>query len=83
MVQETGNEELDRIPMVDPELEKERQTRREARRQEELNNPSMDKLRPIDPQTGRPVEATKTPSPMYPTNKSPRENVPMGGAIDD
>lgn len=76
-------EDIDKIYVVDPELEVERRAKEEAERQAQLNRPSIDKLPPADPDTGKPVEGLRRPSPTYPTSNPPREVVPMGGAKDD
>lgn len=76
-------EDIDKIYVVDPVLQAERRAKREAERQGRLNNPTIDELPPVDPQTGRSVEIAQSTSPMYPTTKPPREDVPMGGAKDD
>ena len=84
MVQETGDKDLDRIPIVDPELEKERRARQEAERQSRLNNPTIDKLSPVDPLTGKPAEILpgRPKGSGYPGSSQPRP-MPMGGAKDD
>jgi len=76
-------EDIDKIYVVDPVLDAERRAQKERERQARLNNPTMEELPPVNPQTGKPVEVAKSTSPMYPTTKPPREDVPMGGAKDD
>lgn len=77
-------EDLDRIPIVDPELEAQRRTRSEAKIREETNSPSIDVLPPVDPHTGGRTELLpgRPKASSYPGNNPPRP-MPMGGAKDD
>lgn len=58
-----AEEDIDKIPLVDPELQREREARRKAQRQQE------------EP----PQEIEKPQSPTYPTSRPPKKDVPMGG----
>ncbi len=77
-------EDIDKIYVVDRELEAERKAKEEAERQAQLNNPPIDTLRPVDPHTGRRTDLLpgRPEKSSYPGNKPPRP-VSMGGAKDD
>jgi len=75
-VKTSGSENIDRIPMVDKDLEAERSVRRGTEEQSPLT--------PINPLTGSPAELLpKRPKgSRYPGRKPPMP-MPLGGAKDD
>ena len=79
MVEKTADQILDRIPLVDKDLEAQREARRRA---EELRRGGPP---PIDPSTGKPAVliSGRPKDSSYPGRKPPRPNMPMGGAMDD
>ena len=79
MVEITADQIIDRIPLVDKDLEAEREAKRKAEKLRGEGPP------PIDPLTGKPAEliSGRPKDSSYPGRKPPRPNMPMGGAMDD
>lgn len=81
----SDREPEDKIPMVDSELQKEREEEAREAREFKLNHPSIDELPSIDPIIGQRADllSGRPEDSAYPGKNPPRPAPTKGAKIDD